>query len=110
VILYHRTTVECAARILVEGFRDGCGTTEDREYGDVGVWLSDHPFPRCGWVSGDVILRVDLNLDEEVLAPHEQTWGYDGCRIWLIPAALIDMSGEVTIHFEGDWDDYDRSN
>jgi len=65
MIFYHRTTTQAAQQILKDGFRDATGaylTTSEW----TGVWLSDVPLDVNEGAVGDCLLRVDLQLNQQV--------------------------------------------
>src|SRR6516165_2348302 len=96
-IFYHRTTDECAGLILRDGFRDGTGTYMTDQLW-TGVWLSNVPLDGNEGASGNVLLQVELP-SEEIVADYEWIEEGEGMgyREWLIPAALINTEGKITV-------------
>lgn len=85
MVLYHKTTVEAAAGILREGFRDGTGTYLTTEQ-HCGVWLSDRP--DVGQFSG-VLFELTFPGPDSELSCFE--WIEEGkeYREWLIPSEFV---------------------
>ena len=98
--LYHRTTTEAAAEILRYGFKDTDGDyLTANTYS--GVWLSDIPLGETEGARGEVLFEVWLSLNEQEMAQFE--WVEDGkpYREWLVPAALINAEGQISVVPEG---------
>ncbi len=98
LVLYHRTTVKNANRILAHGFKDATGTyLTEQEWSGVppqkftGVWLSDQLLDINEGVPGDVVFVVTLDLSEAELDQYE--WVEEGkpYREWLVPAELVNQ-------------------
>jgi hypothetical protein len=87
-ILYHRTTVPAARRILVSGLEDGEGYYLTDELFR-GVWLSEEPLDENEGAKGPVLLEVDIDLVDDALGEYE--WLEDGkpYREFLIPAEVL---------------------
>jgi hypothetical protein len=91
---WHRTYA--AEAILAGGFKDGTGTyLTDREH--TGVWLSDIPVERHD--QSDTLLAVDLPVHLSPMLDAEHEWVEDGkgFREWLVPAAILNEHGTVTV-------------
>jgi hypothetical protein len=101
VKLFHRTTRGNAARILRCGFEDRSGS-----YGTAvrhrGVWLSTAPLTENEGASGDVLLAIEMSISEPDLSEHE--WLEDGkpYREFLLPAAVVNARGALSVA-ELDW-------
>jgi hypothetical protein len=108
VRLFHRTSDEAAAVILVDGFRDH-DTDGDGQY--VGVWFSR--WLDCMGEKGDTLLEVLIDLPAAELATYnvgaafDEEWD-DKTNTWiksepepvdwfLIPAALVNGRGTVRL-------------
>ena len=94
LILYHCTTEAAARQILAGGFHDITARyLTDREW--KGVWVSDRPLNNTEGASGDTVLQIEIA--EEIVAPYEWV-EYDKLfREWLVPAAILNKSGEVRL-------------
>ena len=92
--LYHRTNRVAAWRIMRHGFRDSTNYYMTQRM-ESGVWLSSlPPVP----ASGDVLLQVDTDLEENELAQYELvTKTKTGYREWLVPAAVINPRMKVSV-------------
>jgi len=91
---WHRTYA--AEAILAGGFKDTTGTyLTDREH--TGVWLSDTPVDRHD--QDDTLLAVDLPVHLSPMLDAEHEWVEDGkgFREWLVPAAILNEHGAVTV-------------
>jgi hypothetical protein len=96
---FHRTTTAATEAILAHGFRDGRGRyMTDTEH--EGVWVSDRPLDanECAW--GVMLLAVEVPA--HVVEPYE--WIEEGkpYREFLVPAALLNAQGKVTIADENE--------
>jgi hypothetical protein len=101
MILYHRTTRKSADAILKSGFKDGSGTyLTDREWS--GVWLSNIPLDCNEGAKGEILLEVDLDLPESVIARYEWIEDFQSYREWLIPAAPLNSHLSVRVVVEAD--------
>lgn len=91
---FHRTTAAATEAILAHGFRDGRGrymTNTEHE----GVWLSDRPLDVHEGAEGDTLLAVEVPSD--LVEPYEWIEEGKGYREFLVPAALLNAQGKVTI-------------
>jgi hypothetical protein len=101
--LFHVTTVEAAAAILGDGFRDGQGfymLLVDEPIR--GVFLSDHVLDGNEGVKGGTVLAVAVDLaqlDEWELVEEPDDKGY---REWCVPATLLNAT--ATVRRVGDCD------
>jgi hypothetical protein len=93
--LYHRTSRVAARRIMRHGFKDSTNHYMEQRL-DAGVWLSSVPVNYNG-ASGDVLLRVDADLEESELAKYEWIEKGRDYREWLVPAALVNPRMTVTV-------------
>jgi hypothetical protein len=95
VRFFHRTVA--AEAILADGFQDATYRyMTDREW--TGVWLSDLPLDDNDGAHGDVLLALDLPAEvAATLSDYE--WVEDGkpYREWLVPAAILNEFGTVTV-------------
>ena len=94
---FHRTTEDSAGSILSEGFRDTTDAYMTRKF-HTGVWLSNEPLDANEGATGETLLQVDLDLPEEALGDLE--WVSEPAtryREWLIPAAIINAHGMVSL-------------
>lgn len=95
--LYHRTNRVAARRIIRHGFRDSTNYYMTQRI-ETGVWLSSLPPDSSQGASGDVLLQVDTDLEENELAQYEFiTKKKTGYREWLIPAAVINPRMKVSV-------------
>lgn len=86
IVLYHRTTAENARLILSEGFQDSTEFFQNTPTWK-GVWFSAEPRKE----PDEVVVKVELDLDEQELAQWE--WSGEGrdYREWLIPAHIVNQ-------------------
>src|SRR5262245_8795484 len=92
--LYHCTTEAAARQILASGFRDHTARyLTEREW--TGVWVSDRPLDNTEGASGEILLQVEIA--ETLIAAYE--WVEEGkpYREWLIPSAVLNKAGQVTL-------------
>lgn len=94
--VYHCTTEAAARQILAEGFRDTARDLTNRAW--TGVWVSDRPLHNTESVSG--VLQIEIA--EEIVAPYEWVKYDKQFREWLVPAVVLDKSGQVTLHQKED--------
>jgi hypothetical protein len=94
--LYHRTARANAESILREGFRDHTDYYMTRNL-YTGVWFSSTPLDVNEGILGDTVLCLSLDLNEADLAQYEWVEEGKGYREWLMPAALVNINGEVAI-------------
>ena len=94
--LYHITTLRDALVIVLSGFEDRPGYF-GTEIEWRGVWLSDSPRGPNDGISGDAVLRVELDVPAHELAGYEWVEEGRGYREWLVPAALIRERGTVLL-------------
>jgi hypothetical protein len=91
---FHRTTTAATEAILAHGFRGGRGrymTNIEHE----GVWLSDRPLEESEGACGVMLLTVEVPA--HVVEPYEWIEEGKGYREFLVPAALLNAQGKVTI-------------
>src|SRR5690349_16313254 len=92
--LYHRTTKSAARRIVVEGFRDGCGAHP--AIGPWrGVWLSDHALAKPAGVRGRALLVIEMALSAAMLAAFETVADRPEDRAFLLPACVLNANGRI---------------
>ena len=92
--LYHCTTEAAARQILAVGFRDHMDRyLTDREW--TGVWLSDRPLNNTEGASGDTVLQIEIA--DEILTPYEWVQEGKSYREWIVPAAVLNKDGRVTL-------------
>ena len=93
--LFHATSTESAAAIVSEGFKDGeghFGTNMKHR----GVWLSDSPVDvNEGAKADEVVLAV--NISKGLVKGFEWIEEGKGFREFLIPAALLNEQGRISI-------------
>jgi hypothetical protein len=92
--LYHCTSEAAARQILAVGFRDHMDRyLTDREW--TGVWLSDRPMNNTEGASGDTVLQIEIA--DEILTPYEWVEEGKSYREWIVPAAVLNKDGRVTL-------------
>ena len=92
--LYHCTSESAARQILAVGFRDHMDRyLTDREW--TGVWLSDRPMNNTEGASGDTVLQIEIA--DEILTPYEWVEEGKSYREWIVPAAVLNKDGRVTL-------------
>jgi len=92
ICFYHATTMEAAASILREGFRDGIGHyLTDTEW--TGVWLSDRPLDENEGAHGHTLLKV--RIDATLVEPYEWKEEHKTHREFLVPAAVLNAHAHV---------------
>jgi hypothetical protein len=95
--LYHRTNRVAAWRIMRHGFRASTNYYLTQRM-ESGVWLSSLPTVPNQGASGDVLLQVDTDLEENELAQYELvTKKKTGYREWLVPVAVINPRMKVSV-------------
>lgn len=103
LVLFHRTSIADAREIAKHGFEDQKWAFgyEDVAVGEVrkavGVWFSDRPLAAEEGPTGDALLEIVLDVDEEVLAPFELEGVVWDARLWVVPAGLINPHAAVRI-------------
>jgi len=103
VLLFHRTTVAEARRIMKEGFVDetwnfGARARPGDDVPSVGVWLSDRALePMIEGPEGDAVLEVSLELSEATLEPYRMEGLLGAAHLWILPAELVNRLATVRI-------------
>jgi hypothetical protein len=88
--VYHRTSIDVANQILLNGFRDGQGTyLTDQMW--TGVWVSDVPLDENSGACGDTLLALDMPAS--VFEEYEWVEELKGYRESLIPADILNKFG-----------------
>ena len=90
--LYHVTTKEIAAKILLEGFRDG-----ESRHPFTGVLLSNTPLTADSGAYGDCVLIVQFHIPLHRLRRFEIIEEGKTYREWLIPSAFIAKHAVIRI-------------
>lgn len=100
-LLYHRTTIAEARRILKGGFQDtewDFGLHDAKTGEDVtvtGVWLADRPLSDEEGPPGDALLEVSLDLPDEQLQPFELDGMLWNARLWVVSADTLNLHGKA---------------
>ena len=99
--LYHRTSKDLAAKILVEGFRDG----ENGHPVFTGVWLSNAPLDESEGARGDTVMIVHFRVSLRRLSQFEVVEEGKVHREWVVPAAFIAKHATITLsqHYSAPW-------
>lgn len=94
-VLYHKTTIADARRVLKDGYTDtewDFGLKDSRTGEDVvvtGVWLSNRPLADTEGPEGDALLEVSVDFSDEELAAFELTGMMWNARLWVVPAETL---------------------
>jgi hypothetical protein len=101
VVLYHKTGIGDARRVLKEGYADtewDFGLRDAKTGEDVtvtGVWLANRPLADAEGPPGDALLEVRLDLSEEQLQPFELAGMLWDARLWVVPADTLNLHSET---------------
>jgi len=101
VVLYHKTGIGDARRVLKEGYADtewDFGLRDAKTGEDVtvtGVWLANRPLADAEGPPGDALLEVRLDLSEEQLPPFELAGMLWDARLWVVPADTLNLHSET---------------
>jgi hypothetical protein len=95
--LYHRTNRVAARRIVRHGFKDSTNYYMEQRL-HAGVWLSSVPLDFNKGATGQVLLQVSTDLEENELARYEWITSKEkGYREWLVPAAVVNPRMRVSV-------------
>ncbi len=103
MLLYHRTSIARARKIIKDGLLDerwDFGLKDVRTGEEVeheGVWLSGRPLTKLEGPSGDAVLEITVSLDEEALHPYELEGLLEDTRLWVAPAEMVNPRAEIRI-------------
>jgi len=103
LILYHRTSIAMARRVVRHGFQDytlTLGLTRsgaDHEVEVTGVWLTDRPIDVAIGPPGDALLEVRLGLDEKAISPFAIGGDFHDAKLWIVPARVLNPRVTVCI-------------
>ncbi len=103
MVLYHRTTIGEARKIVQSGFEDvdwdfGLKDAHTGEDAVVpGVWLADRPLGHDEGIQGDALLEVELDLSDDDLKPFELEGMLWNAHLWVAPAELINAHSKARI-------------
>jgi hypothetical protein len=84
MIYYHSTTPDAALQIIANGFRDAGGP--GIRMGLIGVWISECPLDFNEGAKGDVLLRLQSEVQ---LSRYEVVEEGKPFREWCVPARLL---------------------
>ena len=77
---YYSTTAEDAARILQHGFTDGVVRIGAHRMSGV---------PLFGWVTNPAETWLEIEIDEDVIAPYSVPGVPGEMPLWIVPARLL---------------------
>ncbi|UCF39870.1 MAG: hypothetical protein JSW43_08990 [Gemmatimonadota bacterium] len=103
MVLFHRTTIGEARKIMQSGFEDiewDFGLKDVQTGRDAvvpGVWLADRPLGHDEGLEGDALLEVKLDLADDDLKPFELEGMLWNAHLWVAPAELINGHSQVRI-------------
>ena len=95
IVLYHKTSIADARRVLKEGYTDtewDFGLRDAKTGEDVtvtGVWLANRPLADDEGPPGDALLEVTVDLPEEELQSCELAGMLWNARLWVLPAEML---------------------
>lgn len=103
MVLYHRSTIAGARKIIKHGFEDEkwSFSLHDALTGEqlkaYGVWLTDRPLGLEEGPPGDAILEVRVDFSEETLQAFELLGVFEDARLWVVPTEIISPHSKIRI-------------
>ncbi len=104
MLLFHRTSIGEAGNIMKDGFHDQKWSFDLRDVHTgqpvkmSGVWLTDRPLDDEEGPRGDAVLEVNLDLPDTDIFEYELHGAFEGIRLWVIPAAVVNRRSAVRIY------------
>lgn len=103
MVLYHRSTIAGARKIIKHGFEDekwGFGLHDALTGESIqawGVWLTDRPLGIDEGPPGDAMLEVKVDFSEEALQAFELLGVFVDARLWVVPTEIVSPHSQVRI-------------
>jgi hypothetical protein len=103
MVLYHRSTIAGARKIIKHGFEDEKWSfgLRDALTGETvkafGVWLTDRPLAVGEGPPGDAILEVHVDFSEEALQAFELIGVFEDIRLWVVPTEIVSPHCQIRI-------------